>query len=233
MPQPQLHLTLLSCVRAQATVLGELGWAEAQGLTSCTRQHRKTRLLHILVPHSHSIHRQLDRQGAGSVPCFPWLLLLSQLGMTAPVHPSFCMQHLKRQWSHIHTSVPTWGCHCSRRWWHLGFTWHPQAHIHLHVQWHKHVHTPSYSHISLCTHTWIYTSMHAWMYRCVQLHTHTHTHVCTDIRCPQPTLSHLLSAAPSLSVPCHVPDPRGHQHPTRGHAPQKSSGAVWLGVGTE
>lgn len=111
------------------------------------RQHRKTQLL----PYSHSIHRQLDRQGDGSIPCFPWLLLFLQSGITALVHPSFCVQHLARWWSHIHTSVSAWGCHCSRSWWHSGFMWHAQAHIHIHVQQHKHVNTPPYSHP--CAHT--------------------------------------------------------------------------------
>lgn len=181
---------------------------------------------------------QPDRQGPGSVPCFPWLLLFSQSGMTAPVRPSFCVQHLARQWSHIHTSVPSWGCHCSRRCWHLGSTWHPQAHVHTHTSTstcnrtnpctHPHTHTYPCAHTHGCTHP----CMPGCTDVCSCTPTHTHSHVRTHVCRPHSTLSHLLSAAPSLPVPRHVPDPTGHQHPTRGHALQKSPWAAQLGMGT-
>ena len=104
---------------------------------------------------------QPDRQGAGSIPCFPWLLLLSWPGLVAPsVCPSARVQGLAGRWSHTHVCQP--GGSLQQEVLALGVYMAPcvhrraactstHMHMHTHVQLHRHMCTHLYSHTS--THT--------------------------------------------------------------------------------
>ncbi|KAM9648189.1 uncharacterized protein ACIBXB_011229 isoform 1-T2 [Morphnus guianensis] len=164
---------------------------------------------------------RLDRQGAGSIPCFPWLPLLSWPGLPAPsVRPSSRVQDLEGQRSH--TRVPTWGALCSRRGWQSGCTWHPahtdllRAPAHTCMNMRARAHTDTRVQLRTHTHTHI---IHA--HTCMDIHIHAHIHInvysCTSMhtrmRCP----STHTEPSPQL-LPCPCPDvchppPQQHRPP--------------------